>query len=125
MELSRHVLDGWRHISKRRIIFIQKFMVETFVDNSSRTRLDLTDINQHSSDRINRAGKNKIGGVVAPGSIARLCLRTECHHVFAISPTRNKQTARGREFKALANRQEHDAAPAIFYGARKIRGAWW
>ena len=56
MELSRHVLDGWRHISKRRIIFIQKFMVETFVDNFPRTRLDLTDINQHSSDRINRAG---------------------------------------------------------------------
>jgi len=123
MELSRDVLDGWRHISKRRIVFIQKFVVETLVDNFPSALLDLTDIDEHSGDRINRAGKNKIGGVIAPGAMARLCLRAESDHVFAISPTRNKQTARGGEFEALADRQEHDAAPAILSTAKEIRNA--
>src|SRR6266446_9147989 len=113
MELSRDILDGWRHITKRRIILIQKFVVEPLADNFSRAFLNLTDVDEHSGHGIDRPGKNEIGGVIAPGAVARLCLGAECDHVFAIGPTRNKQTARGREFKTLADRQKHERSNTL------------
>jgi len=75
-------------------------MIETLVDNFSRTLLDLTDIDQHSSDRINRAGKNKIGSVVAPGSMRPLSSGPNATMFSAMRPTRKNNGAR-RKFEAL------------------------
>src|SRR5260370_13196335 len=85
-------------------------MIEAFIDNFSRTFFDFTDVDEHSGDRIDWPAKKKIGSVVSTAAVARGGFRTKRRQVFAIGPRRKKQPARGRELKAFADRQKHDAA---------------
>jgi hypothetical protein len=72
--------------------------------------LDFADVDQHACDRINSAAENKIGDVIATGSVFRPTSFTERGEVFTFTPARDKQSARGRKFKPLADRQKHDGA---------------
>jgi hypothetical protein len=110
IELPRNIFCCGRQIGKRRIVFIQKLVIEILVNNSTGPFFHFANVNQHSVGRIDRPGKNKIGNVIAARAITRSSFRSERHEVFAVRPAANKQPARSGKFEPFADRQKHDAA---------------
>src|SRR5437667_7783591 len=94
-KLPRDVLGRRRNISKRRIVFVQKFVIELIIDDFAGPAFYFADVNQHSGDRVNAAAKNKIRGVIAAGYVFPPTFVPECRAVFLVAPTRNEQSARG------------------------------
>ena len=94
-KLPRDVLGRRRNISKRRIVFVQKFVIELIINDFAGPAFYFADVNQHSGDRVNAAAKNKIRDVIAAGSVFRPTFFPECRGVFLVAPTRNEQSARG------------------------------
>src|SRR6266496_4822243 len=97
IELSRNVLSRRRNLTERRVILIEKFVIETLAHNFAGALFDFTDVDEHSIAWIDRSGKNKIRDVIAAGAVARVGLRTEGSQVFPVTPTANAQTPRSEE----------------------------
>ena len=97
-------------------------MIEVFLNHPPRAFLHFADIDQHSVRRIGWSGKNKVGDVIAAGTVNRSGLRSEGNEVLAIRPTPNKQTAGRGKFEPFADRQEHcGSALSNLSKAREIR----
>ena len=89
-QLARNVFCSRRSLPKMRMIFIQKFVIEAFVQNRFNPRLDLADVDQHAVGRIHLAGENKISDVVPTGPIASSAIRDRMPQ-YSRSPTKRKQ----------------------------------
>src|SRR2546421_10682689 len=70
-KLARDVFGGWGRFTKRRVVFVQKLMVELVVDHSASAFLDFADIDQHSGDGIDPTAENKISDVISSGPMPR------------------------------------------------------
>src|SRR6266550_3437093 len=92
IELSRNVLSRRRNVTERRVILIEKLVIETLAHDFAGALFDFTDVDEHSIAWINRPGKNKIRDVIAPGSVLRLRFRAEGGEVFAVTPLFYMQT---------------------------------
>ena len=87
VELSRDIHCRRRDSVKRRIVLIEKLVIETFAHNSAGSRLDFADVNQHSVALVDGPGKNKIGDVIATRAVARVRFSPEDGQVFGLPPT--------------------------------------
>src|SRR5687768_2228669 len=76
-KLPGDVLGRRRRAREGGIVFIQEFVVESIAQDFPYSLLDLADVHQHPGRRVDRAGKNKVGDVVPPGTVTRGGLRTE------------------------------------------------
>jgi hypothetical protein len=110
IELSRYVLSRRRNVTERRVILVEKFVIETLAHNFAGPLFDFTDVDEHSIAWVDRSGKNKICYVIAAGTVASIGLRAEGSQVFAVTPTTNAQTPRCRELETFADRQQHDGS---------------
>src|SRR6516225_3645344 len=68
-ELARDIFGSRRHIAKGRIVFVQELVVESIVDFFAGAAFDLADVDQHSRNRVDASAENKIGNIVATGSM--------------------------------------------------------
>src|SRR5205814_6616809 len=107
-KLARNVFRGRSHFAKRRIVFVQKFVIKAIVDDLARAFFNFADVDEHSRDRIDLAAKNKIGGIISTRPVLCPCLRTKRDQVFAVGPAGKEQPPRGRELKPFADRQKHE-----------------
>src|SRR6266566_7482474 len=63
---------GCRHlVPESRVIFVQKAMVVTIVNDLTSAFLNFADVAQHSSSRIGLTAEYKIGHIVAAGAVTR------------------------------------------------------
>jgi len=95
MQLSCDTLHRRRNSTERGIVLIQELVIKTSAQEFPGTLLDFTDVDEHSSARIHRPGKDKIRHVIATGAVSRFGLRAEHGKIFAVTPTRYAQTPRG------------------------------
>jgi hypothetical protein len=65
IELLRYVLSRRRNVTERRVILIEKFVIETLAHNCAGPLFDFTNVDEHSIAWIDRSGKNKIRDVIA------------------------------------------------------------
>jgi len=90
-ELAGDVLRGRRHVTKCGMIFVEKLVIETRVQNFFHPPFDLADVNQHPVRDVDLAGENKIGDVVSPSPITGGRFRPEGTDIFGVRPSRNKE----------------------------------
>ena len=64
------------------IIFVQKAMVVTIVNDLTGAFLNLADIDQHSSSRIGLTAEYKVSHIIASGAVARGAFFTEKPAIF-------------------------------------------
>src|SRR5262249_2974369 len=118
-KLARNVFSSWRPFAKGRIVFVQKFVIKLIVDDFAGAAFNFADVDQHPGDRIDPAAEDKIGDVIATGSVFRAALLAKRGDVFAFTPERDEQPARGRKLKPFADRQEHDGANILLMSAQR------
>src|SRR5437588_13037500 len=94
-KLARDIIGRRRGVAKRGIVFVKKLVVELIVDHFSSAFFDFTDVDEHSRNRIHPTTEDKIGDLIATGSVARAGFWTERREVFAVGPARDKQPTRG------------------------------
>src|SRR5262245_58226500 len=94
------------------IVLVEESVIEPLPHNRASALLDFADVNQHSRNRIDGTGEDKIGDVITTASVARFRFRTKNGQIFALAPLGDMQATRSRKFEALAYRQEHNAIPS-------------
>ena len=87
VELSRNIRRRRWNVAERRIVLIEKLVIETLAHNLAGSLLDFADVNQHSVALIDRSGKNKICDVIAARAVARVRFRAENRQIFGVTPT--------------------------------------
>src|SRR5262249_8986784 len=105
IKLTRNVFCSWENLAKRRIVLVQKFVIETTAKNFSGALFDFANVDQHPSCWIDGTGEDEIGNVIAAAAIPRICFRSKRCRVLLLSPTGDAQAARGRELQAFADGQ--------------------
>src|ERR1700693_1302689 len=85
-KLSRNVLRGWRSFAKRRVVLVQKLVIELIVDYFASAPFDFADIDQHAGDRIDASAEDKVGDVISPGTVLRARLRAKRGQIFFVGP---------------------------------------
>src|SRR5947207_5729086 len=92
MQLSCNTLHRRRNFTERWIVLIQELVIKTSAQQFPGTLFDFTDVDEHSSARIHRPGKNKIRHVIATRAVSRFGLGTEHREIFIVTPTLYAQT---------------------------------
>ena len=87
VELSRNIRRRRWNVAERRIVLIEKLVIETLAHNFAGSLLDFADVNQHSVALVDGPGKNKICDVIATRAVARVRFRAENRQIFGVTPT--------------------------------------
>ena len=109
-KFARNIFRCGRNRGERRIILVEKPVIEPLVQDLPDALLDFADVHQHAGHGIDRAGKDEVSDVVSPGAVTRGSLGTKRRQILAVAPLLYEQPPRSREFEPLADRQEHAVA---------------
>src|SRR5947209_6008734 len=89
-QLSGDVLRAGRCFTEIRIVFVQELMIEPIVNNPAGPPFDLTDVDQHSGNRVDPATENEKNDVVASGAVSGASFLAKCGDVLGLAPARHK-----------------------------------
>ncbi len=81
-EPARDVFRRRRDFAEVRVIFVQKFMVESRVQDLFHPRLDFADVDQHPVLWVDLAAEDKIGDVISAGAVLGRAFLAESGEVF-------------------------------------------
>src|SRR4029077_1179974 len=121
VELPRNIFGSRWNITEGRIVLVQKLVIKPLPHNPARALLDFADVNQHSGSRIDGAGENEIGDVIATASVARFRFGTKDGQIFVVAPFGNMQATGSRKFESLADGQKHSVIPPPQIATRPAR----